>query len=110
MLGILNKTLGKIFGSKSERDLKELNPFVDKIKNEYASLGSLSHDELRGRSDVFRERIRQHTHETATEIFELEHENAMLRAKLDVNEALRAGRAAKSSGKAKARKGPRRRR
>ena len=44
------------------------------------------------------------------EIFELEHENTMLRAKLEVNEALRAGRAAKSAGKAKARKGPRRRR
>lgn len=44
------------------------------------------------------------------EIFELEHENTMLRAKLEVNEILRAGRAAKSTGKAKARKRSRRRR
>ncbi|MDB5014645.1 MAG: Protein translocase subunit SecA, partial [Daejeonella sp.] len=42
MLGFLNK----IFGSKSDRDIKLIQPLVDKIKEEYSKLSSLSNDEL----------------------------------------------------------------
>jgi len=51
------------------------------------------------------------TDELEQEIFDLAHENAMLQAKLEVNEALRAARASKSptAGKAPP-KGPRRKR
>ncbi|HEV7349106.1 preprotein translocase subunit SecA [Telluribacter sp.] len=40
----------KLFGTKSERDLKDLTPYVGKINAEYAKLASLSHDELRAKS------------------------------------------------------------
>ena len=43
MIGIINKAIGSIFGSKSERDLKELNPIVDKVKVEFEKLDALSH-------------------------------------------------------------------
>lgn len=53
MLGFL----AKIFGSKSERDIKLIQPLVVKINEEYAKLASLSNDELRGKTIEFKGRI-----------------------------------------------------
>ena len=39
--------LSKIFGNKSERDLKALMPIVAKVKDKYAEVERLSNDELR---------------------------------------------------------------
>ena len=46
MLGFLNKGLRKILGSKSEKDLKKLQPYVNKINNEYNVLADLNLDEI----------------------------------------------------------------
>ncbi len=53
MLGFL----AKIFGSKSERDIKVLQPIVTQINEEYAKLTSLSNDELRNKTIEFKETI-----------------------------------------------------
>jgi len=53
MLGFLTK----IFGSKSERDIKVLQPLVLQINEEYAKLSSLSNDELRHKTIEFKENI-----------------------------------------------------
>jgi preprotein translocase subunit SecA len=53
MLGFL----AKIFGSKSERDIKSIQPLVVKINEEYAKLSSISNDELRGKTIEFKGRI-----------------------------------------------------
>ena len=53
MLGFL----AKIFGSKSERDIKVLQPLVTKINEEYAKLATLSNDELRAKTAEFKETI-----------------------------------------------------
>ena len=53
MLGFL----AKIFGSKSERDIKALQPIVVQINEEYAKLSSLSNDELRHKTIEFKETI-----------------------------------------------------
>ncbi|RZL47621.1 MAG: preprotein translocase subunit SecA [Pedobacter sp.] len=53
MLGFL----AKIFGSKSERDIKALQPLVTQINEEYAKLASLSNDELRNKTVEFKETI-----------------------------------------------------
>jgi len=53
MLGFL----AKIFGSKSERDIKALQPIVVQINEEYAKLSSLSNDELRNKTIEFKETI-----------------------------------------------------
>jgi len=34
-MAFINNLLGKIFGNKSERDIKEVTPVVEKIKEEY---------------------------------------------------------------------------
>lgn len=51
------KIFSKLFGTKSERDLKELTPYVDKINAEYALLASLSNDELRAKSADLKKHI-----------------------------------------------------
>ena len=53
MLGFLTK----IFGSKSERDIKALQPLVTQINEEYAKLTSLSNDELRHKTIEFKATI-----------------------------------------------------
>ena len=42
-----NDILTKLFGNKSQRDLKEINPYVEKIKAAYPAIEALSNDELR---------------------------------------------------------------
>ncbi|MDB5119494.1 MAG: secA [Sphingobacteriales bacterium] len=64
MLGFLNK----IFGSKSDRDIKLIQPLVDKIKEEYAKLSSLSNDELRQKSLDFKARIQTSLEKIDSEI------------------------------------------
>ncbi|PST84732.1 preprotein translocase subunit SecA [Pedobacter yulinensis] len=49
--------LTKIFGSKSERDIKGIQPLVVKTNEEYAKLGSISNDELRHKTIEFKQRI-----------------------------------------------------
>ena len=60
MLDFLGKTVAKLFGSKSERDLKTMVPYVALINAETAKLAGLSDDELRGQTDAVRERIAAH--------------------------------------------------
>ncbi|RCH54792.1 preprotein translocase subunit SecA [Mucilaginibacter hurinus] len=47
----------KLFGSKSERDVKAINPIVDKVKAEFAKLGDISNDELRAKTIQFKQTI-----------------------------------------------------
>ena len=49
--------LKKIFGSKSDRDMKAIRPVLDKILALYPEIDALSNDELRARSAAIRERI-----------------------------------------------------
>ena len=55
----LNSILSKLFGSKSQRDLKEIMPFIEKIKAIYPQVEQLSNDELRNRLQGVRLEIQQ---------------------------------------------------
>ena len=50
----LTTFLSKIFGNKSQRDLKEIKPTIDKINAIGPTLKGLSNDELRGKIDEVR--------------------------------------------------------
>lgn len=50
-MAILNSILGMIFGKKSDRDIKEVTPIINKIKEEYSRISKLSNDGLREESD-----------------------------------------------------------
>jgi preprotein translocase subunit SecA len=57
-MSIINSVLGLFLGNKYERDLKEINPFIDKIKAEYEKVKNLSNDELREKTDELRKEIK----------------------------------------------------
>jgi preprotein translocase subunit SecA len=50
--------ISKLFGSKSERDVKGIQPIVDKVLSEYAKLQTISNDELRAMTLGFKETIK----------------------------------------------------
>lgn len=66
-----NEIMTKLFGNKSQRDLKEITPYVDKIKATYPAVEALSHDELRARSADIRKRIQDYVSEEKKRIEEL---------------------------------------
>ena len=52
-----NNIITKFFGNKSQRDLKEITPYVNKIKAVYHSIEVLSNDDLRAKSNDIRKHI-----------------------------------------------------
>ncbi|MDC0204537.1 preprotein translocase subunit SecA [Flavobacteriales bacterium] len=56
MAGLLN-IIGKLFGNKYDKDVKKIAPLVEQINKEYASLSSISNDELRARTTSFKNDI-----------------------------------------------------
>ena len=44
--------ISKLFGNKSQRDMREIMPYVEKIKAQYETIDRLSNDELRARSQA----------------------------------------------------------
>ncbi|MCL2436129.1 MAG: preprotein translocase subunit SecA, partial [Lentimicrobiaceae bacterium] len=51
--------LTKLFGSKADRDLKELKPYLEKTLAVEKSIIILTNDELRAKTTAFRERINE---------------------------------------------------
>lgn len=63
--------LAGIFGNKSQNDLKQIYPIVDKIKATYETIDKLSADDLRAHSARMRQDLRDHVAEERREIAEL---------------------------------------
>lgn len=61
----------KIFGDKHEKSLKLLWPVVEEINQEYEKLKQLSDDELRAKTQEFKNKINEFTAETRKQIDEL---------------------------------------
>ena len=66
-----NDILSKLFGNKSQRDLREVQPYLTKIKETYPSIQALSNDELRARSESLKQKIREYTAVERAEIEKL---------------------------------------
>jgi preprotein translocase subunit SecA len=69
-MGFLN-IVTNIFGAKADRDLKEVQPIVEKIIAVYQTLSDISNDELRAMTDDLRERIQDSFREEREKIKEL---------------------------------------
>ena len=52
--------LKKVFGTKYDKDVKAINPYVSRTNEFFSQYANLSHDELRNKTLEFRERIAQH--------------------------------------------------
>ena len=66
-----NEFMTKLFGNKSQRDLKEITPYVDKIKAVYPSIQQLSNDELRAKTDEIKQRIQDYVADERAQVEEL---------------------------------------
>ena len=56
-MDILSKVIKAFFGTKSDKDRKEIQPYVDRILALYPQIDALSNDELRARSAALRHDI-----------------------------------------------------
>ena len=54
-----NNFLTALFGNKSQRDLKEINPYVEKIKAAYPAVAALDNDGLRALSARLRTQVQE---------------------------------------------------
>ena len=78
--------LSKLFGNKSQRDLKEITPWVERVKAIYPEIDALSDDDLRARTTSLRQRINDYV---ASERAEVEELKASVEGKeLDEREAI----------------------
>ena len=63
--------LKKIFGDKQAKDMKLLWPIVDQINEEYEKIKDLSDEQLKAKTQEFKEKIQNHTAELRQQIDEL---------------------------------------
>ncbi|MFT4070845.1 MAG: preprotein translocase subunit SecA [Dysgonamonadaceae bacterium] len=66
-----NEFMSKLFGNKSQRDLKEINPYVAKIRDAYTAIEKLSDDELRAKTAEIRQQIQDFVADEKNKIVEL---------------------------------------
>lgn len=71
MIDKLFKGFAKLFGSKSDRDLKKIWPFVEEIKSFEEEMKSLTDEELKGRTAKFRQLLKEATSPFDAEIEDL---------------------------------------
>ena len=67
MLGFIQKLFG---GSKSEKDVKIIQPIVAKVNEYFTTYQSLSNDQLRAKTQEFKQRIQDHLKGVDAEIAE----------------------------------------
>ena len=46
-----NEFISKLFGNKASRDMKEIQPWVEKVKAVYPEISKLTNDELRAKTE-----------------------------------------------------------
>ena len=67
----LNSILKSLFGDKSTRDMKAIQPLVEKAKKFTPQVEALSNDELRARTKAIQQQVQQAAHEEKAKIEEL---------------------------------------
>ena len=68
MIGFISKLFG---GNKSEKDIKNIMPRVEQINQFVAAFTSISNDDLRAKTNEFKQRIKDHLREMDTSIADL---------------------------------------
>lgn len=67
----LNNFLKSLFGDKSSRDMKQIQPLVEKIKAEYSNISGLDNDALRARTKEIQKYVQDSAAEQKKQIEEL---------------------------------------
>ena len=66
-----NEFLSSIFGNKATRDMKEIKPWVDKVKAAYPEIAALDNDALRAKTEELKAYIRNSAAEQRSKVEEL---------------------------------------
>lgn len=83
-----NDILKKIFGNKTQRDLKEIEPYVEKIKAAHEIIKNLSHDELREKTEILKARVQEFVAPEVNRIAELK--DSIEETEIDLREKIYA--------------------
>ncbi|MGB0998702.1 MAG: preprotein translocase subunit SecA [Flavobacteriales bacterium] len=73
-MSVLKNLVSQLFGSKTDRDIKTIQPIVEKTNAEYAKIQNISNNELRAKSYEFRAKIQDATTDLEQKITELKAE------------------------------------
>ena len=87
MAGLLG-ILGKLFGNKYDKDIKEITPLIDKINEEFSKLSSLSNNELREKTTEFKKQISDFISEEKSKIETLKEKSNLTETKTEEKEDL----------------------
>jgi preprotein translocase subunit SecA len=82
---MIGKALTKIFGTKSNRDIKLIMPYVENTNIEYAKLKDISDDDLRAKTETVKETIDQYLQDIDKQIEEL-HQQVDADPEMDIHE------------------------
>jgi preprotein translocase subunit SecA len=89
MFDFITKSIAKLMGgSKSERDVKEIMPYVEAINEHFASYKTLTNDQLRHKTQEFRQRISEYIKDEAAEIEKLKAEALQPGLSIDDQESI----------------------
>ena len=66
-----NKILQSLFGNKSTRDMKLIQPLVEKVKEAYPAIKALSNDELRAKTKEIQKYVQDSANEQKQKIADL---------------------------------------
>ena len=64
----LNSLISKLFGNKSDHDMREIQPYVEQIKQQYEVTDKLSNDELRARTKALQHQVQHSADDIREEI------------------------------------------
>ena len=87
-MAALLSILGKLFGNKFDKDVKEITPLVVKINEEFSKLSSLSNNELREKTTEFKNQIYDFISEEKSKIETLKVKSNHTKTKTEEKEEL----------------------
>ncbi len=70
-MALLTNILTRFLGNKSERDIREISPILELIKDEYKKIIQLSNDDLRSEAANIRQKILNHIREENEKVTDL---------------------------------------
>ncbi|MGB1038777.1 MAG: preprotein translocase subunit SecA, partial [Bacteroidia bacterium] len=74
MINSIVSGISKFFGSKADKDVKSVTPYVGKINAEFEKLSSLTNDQLRNKTTEFKSRVNDYLSDIDNQIADLKAE------------------------------------
>ena len=87
MASFLN-IIGKLFGNKYDKDIKQITPIVEEINKQYESLTQLTNDQLRNKTINFKKQITDFVSSERNQISELKEKANSKETKTEKKEEL----------------------